>query len=30
VSTGGREGLSMALNFGEDFDGFLPAPRELP
>ena len=22
-STGGREGLSMALNFGEDFDGFL-------
>jgi hypothetical protein len=22
-STGGREGLSMALNFGQDFDGFL-------
>jgi hypothetical protein len=22
-STGGREGLSMALHFGEDFDGFL-------
>jgi hypothetical protein len=22
-STGGREGLSMALNFGDDFDGFL-------
>jgi hypothetical protein len=22
-STGGREGLSMALNYGEDFDGFL-------
>lgn len=22
-STGGREGLSMALKFGEDFDGFL-------
>jgi len=22
-STGGREGLSMALSFGEDFDGFL-------
>jgi hypothetical protein len=22
-STGGREGLSLALNFGEDFDGFL-------
>src|SRR6266702_2048479 len=22
-STGGREGLSLALNFGQDFDGFL-------